>query len=292
MKAPVLQYQAPTNVADALRLLSEVDNARVLAGGQSLMAMLNMRFAFPDCLIDINRITDLAYVREGTAGIEIGAMTRQREVEFSPLIREKLPLWHEAILNVGHRQTRNRGTVGGSLCQLDPSAEIPTVALAMDATLTVASVRGTRQIAMADFPAAYMTPSMEADELLTGLTVQPWPEGHGHAFIEFSRRHGDFAIVSAAVLLLLDDNGIVTRASITLGGVSAAPVRMPEAEKILVGASPESEVLMAAARICAKIDASGDSYVPAWYRQRLANVLVERALNKALERAKEKNERA
>ncbi|CFE02882.1 molybdopterin dehydrogenase [Bordetella pertussis] len=178
MKAPALQYHAPASLPQALQLLSEHDNARVLAGGQSLVAMLNMRFAFPDCLIDINRVPELAYIRHEQGAVCIGAMTRQREIEFSPLVAQHLPLWREAALQVGHRQTRNRGTVGGSLCQLDPSAEIPTVALAMDATLSVASVRGTRTLAMADFPAGYMTPALEPDEMLVGLAVTPWPAGH------------------------------------------------------------------------------------------------------------------
>lgn len=173
MKAPALQYHAPASLPQALQLLSEHDNARVLAGGQSLVAMLNMRFAFPDCLIDINRVPELAYIRHEQGAVCIGAMTRQREIEFSPLVAQHLPLWREAALQVGHRQTRNRGTVGGSLCQLDPSAEIPTVALAMDATLSVASVRGTRTLAMADFPAGYMTPALEPDEMLVGLAVTP-----------------------------------------------------------------------------------------------------------------------
>lgn len=190
MKAPAFRYLAPDTLAEALRLLAREQNARVLAGGQSLVAMLNMRFAFPDCLIDINRVAELAYLRESDGGIEIGAMTRQRDVEFSPLVARRLPLWREAILPVGHRQTRNRGTVGGSLCQLDPSAELPTVALAMDAELTAASVRGERRLRMADFFAGYMTPALEADEILTSIRVQPWPAGHGHAFLEFARRCG------------------------------------------------------------------------------------------------------
>src|SRR5690606_29853548 len=175
MKAPAVEYIAPHSLDEALNHLHHIDNARVLAGGQSLLAMLNMRFAFPDCLIDINRIPELSLIEEQSGAIYFGAMTRQREVEFSDLVHTRLPLLKEAILNVGHRQTRNRGTVGGSLCQLDPSAEIPTIAMAMDAVLTVASTRGERTLSMADFPAAYMTPNMQADELLIRVQVQPWP---------------------------------------------------------------------------------------------------------------------
>ncbi|MGE8548635.1 FAD binding domain-containing protein [Alcaligenes sp. Marseille-Q7550] len=290
MKAPVFNYHAPATLAQALELLSAQDNARVLAGGQSLLAMLNMRFAFPDTLVDINQLPELAYIREDEGGIGIGAMTRQREVEFSELVAARLPLWKEAVLNVGHRQTRNRGTVGGSLCQLDPSAEIPTVCMAMDAVLTVSSVRGERAIPMAEFPAAYMTPSMQADELLTRVQVQPWPASHGWAFLEFSRRHGDFAIVSCAVLLLLDEDGLVSRASITLGGVGAFPLRMSQAEDALLGTPAGAEDIARAADLCGQVEASSDSYVQGWYRQRLAKEYTARALRLALSRTGKRHE--
>ncbi|ARP79942.1 molybdopterin dehydrogenase [Bordetella genomosp. 8] len=287
MKAPALRYLAPRSVDEALAMLCETENGRILAGGQSLVAMLNMRFAFPECLIDINRIPELAYIRASGDGgmVEFGAMTRQREVEFSPLVAERLPLWREAVLQVGHRQTRNRGTVGGSLCQLDPSAEIPTVAMAMDARVEVRSRRGAREIAMADFPAAYMTPAMEPDEMVTAVRVPAWPRHHGYAFVEFARRHGDFAIVSCAALVLLDRHGLVERVSLTLGGVAIAPLRMREAETALLGRAPDDEALALAAATCGQVDAVADSYVPAWYRRRLATVLSRRALEQAVARA-------
>ena len=222
-------------------------------------------------------MAELAYLRESDGGIEIGAMTRQRDVEFSPLVARRLPLWREAILPVGHRQTRNRGTVGGSLCQLDPSAELPTVALAMDAELTAASVRGERRLRMADFFAGYMTPALEADEILTSIRVQPWPAGHGHAFLEFAHRFGRGGRVA------LDASGRLARVSLTLGGVAAAPLRMPAVEAALTGSHGVGDDLDQAARLCGEVVATGDSQVPAWYRQRLASVLARRAL--ALARA-------
>ena len=285
MKAPVVDYLRPTTVADALRHLSEIDNARVLAGGQSLVAMLNMRFAFPDCLVDINRIAELAFIRDTGRAIEFGTATRQREVEFSDLVARKLPILREAILNVGHRQTRNRGTVGGSLCQLDPSAEIPTIATAMDATLTVGSVRGERQIPMARFPAGYMSPAMEPDEMLLRIAIEPWAPSHGWGFQEFARRHGDFAIASCAALLQFGADGRISRASVTLGGVAAAPLRMPQAESVLIGTRAEAADLDQAAGRCGAVEASTDSYVPGWYRQRLARVLARRVLQVAVDRA-------
>src|SRR6267154_5002881 len=235
MKPPPFSYHDPRTVADAVGLLGRLENAKLLAGGQSLMPMLNMRFVLPDHIIDLNEVEGLAFIREGNGALEIGAMTRQRDLEFSDLIRQRCPLMHEAILNVGHRQTRNRGTLGGSLCHLDPSAELVSVATALDAAVVVQGPGGTREIPFRAFPVAYMTASIEPTEVVTGIRLPLWPERHGHAFMEFSRRHGDFAIVSAAVLLADDGAGRITRASVTLGGMGAAPVRVKEIEQALIG---------------------------------------------------------
>ena len=207
-------------------------------------------------------------------------MTRKRDIEFSNVVRELCPLMHEAILQVGHRQTRNRGTLGGSLCQLDPSAELVAVAAAMDATVIVAGPKGATEIAFADFPKTYMTPAIEADELVTGAKFPLWPKSHGWAFVEFARRHGDFAIVSAAALLE-ESGGKITRASVTLGGVAAAPVRMKELEKALVGQKASDALFREACESCRKIEALEDVHAPASYRRHLAAVLSRRALEKA-----------
>ena len=195
MKPPPFSYHDPRTVGDAVALLGRLDNAKLLAGGQSMMPMLNMRFVQPDHIIDLNKVDGLSYIREANGALEIGAMTRQRDIEFSDLVRARCPLMHEAIQHVGHRQTRNRGTIGGSLCHLDPSAELVTVAAAMDATVTVQGPNGTRQIEFAAFPVAFMTPAIELNELVTAVSFPAWPDGHGYGFVEFSRRHGDFAIV-------------------------------------------------------------------------------------------------
>ena len=163
-------------------------------------------------------------IKESGGALEIGAMTRQRDLEFSDLVKAKCPLLHQAIMHIGHRQTRNRGTIGGSLCHLDPAAELVSVCAAHDATVTVAGPNGTREIAFADFPAGYLTPAIELNEIVTTIRIPLWPAGHKAAFIEFSRRHGDFAIVSAAALLQID-GGKISRASLTVGGVAVAPVR-------------------------------------------------------------------
>jgi carbon-monoxide dehydrogenase medium subunit len=284
MKPPPFSYYDPRTVADAIGLLARLDNAKVLAGGQSLMPMLNMRYVLPDHVIDLNRVEGLSYVRETGGAIEIGAMTRQRELEFSDLIRTRLPLMQEAILQVGHRQTRNRGTIGGSLCHLDPAAELVSVGAGYDATVVVTGPAGQRQIAFADFPVAYMTPAIELNEILTAIRFTPWAPGHGYAFVEFARRHGDFAITSAAALLEADGAGKITRASVTIGGAAVLPVRASEVEKALVGQVPTPNLVRQACESCRAIEAIEDIHAPASYRQHLAAVLSRRALDKAIAR--------
>jgi carbon-monoxide dehydrogenase medium subunit len=283
MKPPLFSYHDPRTAADVVGLLTSLDNAKLLAGGQSLMPMLNMRFVLPDHVIDLNRVDGLSYIRDSNGALEIGAMTRQRDIEFSDVVRERCPLMHEAIRQVGHRQTRNRGTLGGSLCHLDPSAELVSVAAALDAKVAVAGKNGARNIDFAAFPVAYMTPAIELDELLTGATFPCWPTGHGYAFVEFARRHGDFAIVSAAALLE-ENNGKVTRASVTLGGMGPAPVRATEVERALIGEAIEEKRLREICETLRKLDAIEDIHAPASYRQQLATVLSRRALLKAHER--------
>jgi carbon-monoxide dehydrogenase medium subunit len=284
MKPPPFSYHDPRTVGDAVTLLGSLDNAKLLAGGQSMMPMLNMRFVQPDHIIDLNKVEGLSYIREANGALEIGAMTRQRDIEFSDLVRKRIPLMHEAIQHVGHRQTRNRGTIGGSLCHLDPSAELVTVAAAMDATVTVQGPNGAREIAFAEFPVAFMTPAIELNELVTAVRFPAWPDGHAYGFVEFSRRHGDFAITSAAALLEDDAAGKITRASVTLGSMGIAPVRAREVEAAIVGQVPAGELFRDACESCRKFEALDDVHAPASYRQHLAAVLSRRALEKAYAR--------
>ncbi len=281
MKPPPFRYHDPEAVADVIELLGRLENSKLLAGGQSLMPMLNMRYVLPDHVIDLNRVEELSYLREAGNALEIGAMTRQRDIEFSELVRDRCPLMHEAILQVGHRQTRNRGTLGGSLCQLDPAAELAAVAAALEATVTIAGPKGRRELPFSEFPAGYMTPALAPDELLAGVRFPLWAKGHGHAFVEFSRRHGDFAVVSAAALIELDKAGKIARASVTIGGAGPAPVRAKETEQALVGNVASEKLFRDACESCRKIDAVGDVHAPASYRQHLAGVLARRALEKA-----------
>ncbi len=280
MKPPAFGYHDPRSVADAIALLGTLDNAKLLAGGQSLMPMLNMRYVLPDHVIDLNRIDGLATLREDGDTLEIGAMTRQRDIEFSGVVRSRCPLLHEAILQVGHRQTRNRGTLGGSLCHLDPSAELVAVAAALDAVVTLAGAKGEREVAFADFPQGYMTTALTPGELLTGVRFPLWRAGHGHAFVEFARRHGDFAVVSAAALIETDGSRI-ERVSLTLGGVGPAPLRMREIEQALSGRPPSEALFRDLCEACRAIDAMDDVHAPRSYRQQLAVTLARRALLQA-----------
>ena len=261
-------------------MLGRLPNARALAGGQSLMPMLNMRFVLPDHVIDLNRVEGLSGISESGGVLEIGAMTRQRDVEYSDLVKAKCPLLHQAVMHIGHRQTRNRGTIGGSLCHLDPAAELVSVAAAHDATVVVAGPDGQREVAFADFPVAFMTPAIELNEIVVALRLPLWEAGHKAAFIEFSRRHGDFAIVSAAALLEVD-GGKISRASVTLGGVAVAPHRARELEQAIVGQAPSSELFRKACESCRSIESMEDIHASSSYRQHLAAVLSRRALEKA-----------
>ncbi len=285
MKAPSFRYHAPRTLDEALSLASTLPGPRLLAGGQSLMPMLNFRLVAPQHVIDLNRVAELSGIREDGEDLVIGSMTRQREIEFSPLVQARLPLLAEAIRWVGHRQTRNRGTIGGSLCHLDPSAEQPLVAMAMDARLCIATPGGRREVPMRSFAVDLMTPALEDGEILAELRIAPWAAGHGWAFLEFARRHGDYAIVAVAVLLELDAAGNASRVSIALGGVGATPLRVPAAEARLLGTRVAGTDIEAAAACCAEVDALGDPQVPAWYRQRLARTLCARAIPAALARA-------
>src|SRR5262252_2372140 len=165
MKPPPFRYHDPKTVGETVALLDDLENAKLLAGGQSLMPMLNFRFVQPDHIIDINRVDGLSYIRAAGDQLEIGAMTRQRDIEFSDAVRAGWPIVHEALLQVGHRQTRNRGTIGGSLCHLDPAAELVSLATGYDATVTIVGRGGQRELAFAQFPVAYMTPALEPDEI-------------------------------------------------------------------------------------------------------------------------------
>jgi carbon-monoxide dehydrogenase medium subunit len=285
MKPPIFAYYDPRSIEEAVGLLGRLENARLLAGGQSLMPMLNMRYAFPDHVIDLNRIEALAGIVQDGESVRIGAMTRQRDIADSPLIQRRLPLMTEALTHVGHRQTRNRGTIGGSLCHLDPAAELVTVAANLDATIEIMGPAGLRIVPMADFPLSFMTTALEADEMVTAVRLPLPLPGHGYSFTEFARRHGDFAIASVAVLMTLTPDRRMAAVSITLGGVGEIPLRMTEAEAALIGAEPGAIVFERAAETARALKPLEDAQIPGWYRKQLAGGLMVRALSAAQARA-------
>ncbi|MEW6454994.1 MAG: xanthine dehydrogenase family protein subunit M [Pseudomonadota bacterium] len=287
MKPAAFDYVRPQNLEEALQLISTLEGAKVLAGGQSLMPMLNMRFVQPDHVIDVGRL-DLSYIRLDGGQLRIGATTRQRDIELSPLVRQHTPLFVEALQYVGHVQTRNRGTIGGSLCHLDPSAELPAACTTMDAEIVVQSAaRGVRAVPMSEFAIAYMTPAIEHDELVTEVRIPIWSTGHGYAVMEFSRRRGDFAIALAAVMV--DVSGaMIERAAITVGGLAIAPTRIAAAEQMLTGRDRSEIDIEAAAALCGEIETASDTQASSAYRQQLARVMAARAINLALQRATRK----
>lgn len=285
MKPVPFTYHAPRDKRDALTLLAGTPNARLLAGGQSLVPMMNFRVAAPEHLIDLNRVEALRGIKRQNETYVIGTMTRQSDIEASDELHAALPILRDALRHVGHRQTRNRGTIGGSLCHLDPSAELVTVATALDATLIAENRSGTRRIAIKDWSKGYLTNALNDGEMLTAVELTPWPAGHGHAFVEYARRHGDFAIVAVAVLMTLDAQGAIERATIGVGGCAASPVRLSAVESAVKGQKPTTELFKSAARSASNIDALSDPFVTADYRKHLARVLTERALTAAAQSA-------
>lgn len=286
MKPAPFTYHCPRTLTEALELLGKLENARVLAGGQSLVPMLNLRMSTPDHLIDLGRVSGLAGIEETADGISIGAMTTQRAIEHSPLVRSHCPLLLDALEHVGHQATRNRGTIGGSLCHLDPAAELPVVASALDAKLSIANRNGLRNIRFDEFPAGYMTSQLAPDEILTRIDFPHSAPGSGWAFAEFSQRAADFAIVAVAVLVTIGVDDRVRQARIAIGGLGPAPARLQAAESMLVGHSWDAERVRYAAQAATKLPCGGDEVNPAEYRRHLAGVLTRRALNKAYERGR------
>ena len=286
MKPAPFTYHDPRSLAAALRLLGSIENAKLLAGGQSLAPMLNFRYLVPDHVIDLNRVDELAGIRIDGRRIAVGAMTRQRALERDERLAGLCPVVREALAEVGHFQTRNRGTLGGSLAHLDPAAELPGVLALYDAQLEISSSRAKRTVRIGEWSRGYMTPNLEPDEILTAVSWEGWEGRHGHAFVEFARRRGDFALVGVGCLLALDSRNAVTRAAIALVGVAYGPVRASAVEQLLIGRPMDDATLEAAAAEARRIEAKSDLFASAAYRQRLAGVLTGRALTLAFQRAR------
>jgi len=287
MKPPPFEYAAPSTVEEAVALLAKHDGeAKVLAGGQSLMPLLNMRFARPAALVDLRRVAGLGEVREEGGALVIGAMVTKRAVERSALVESRQPLLHAATRWIAHPQIRNRGTIGGSMAQADPAAEYPAVALALDMEFDVAGPGGTRRVPAADFFVTYLTTALEENEVLTAVRVPAFPAGTGWSIQEVARRHGDFAMVGAVAALRVE-GGRVANPRVVLFGVGPTPLRASSAEQALAGNAPSEDSFAAAgAAVAAAIEEPlSDVHASGEYRRHLADVLTRRALAEAAGRA-------
>jgi len=288
MKPAKFDYHDPTTVDEALGLMAQFgDQARPLAGGQSLVPLMNFRLAQPQNLIDLNGVEGLEQIQFDDQTLSLGAMVRQRDVERSASIAERLPLLREAIEQVAHPAIRNRGTAGGSLVHADPSAELPLLAVALDATFHLRNARASRSVAAKDFYQGYLLTDIAPDELLVATDFHMPPADCGWCCTEIARRHGDFAIVAVAVLLGCGRDGRIDFARVALGGVGPAPLRILAAEQALMGAGLGTELFRRAGDVAAQaVDPPADIHASSSYRRHLTGVLVRRALATAERRIK------
>jgi CO/xanthine dehydrogenase FAD-binding subunit len=289
MKPAPFDYEAPDSLPAALDLLArEGGEAKLLAGGQSLIPMLNFRLAQPALLVDLNRLSELAYVRRSDAGgLSLGALTRQRRLERDPLVAELAPLLHEALPFVAHPQIRNRGTLGGSLAHADPAAELPAVAVALDARLRLARAGAERWVAAGDFFAGLFTTALSPEEILVEVELSPPPPKTGWAFLEVARRHGDFAQVGVAARVSLAEDGRCREAGLTYLAVGPAPVAARQAASSLAGSDLTPAAFTAAAELVqGEIEPVDDVHASAAFKRHLARVLTVRALTRAAARAR------
>ena len=289
MKPAPFEYIAPESLDGALAALQEHGfDAKLLAGGQSLVPVMNFRLAQPAMLIDLNPLTALNYIRHDTATDELrlGAMTRQRQLEHSPLVKQHAPLLHETMPHIAHPQIRNRGTLGGSLAHADPAAELPVIAVALNGRFHLQSAADDRWIAAADFFTSLFETACADNEMLTEVALPPLPPRTGTAFTEMARRHGDYALAGVAAVVTLDANQVCTAARLVYLNLGEIPIVAETASSILVGHA-FSEELVAETAVSARqaIDPTGDIHATADYKRHLADVLTKRALRQAFARA-------
>jgi len=289
MKPAPFEYYAPTTTEEAMALLAQHGyDAKVLAGGQSLIPTMNFRLAQPSVLIDLNNIPELFYIEpDKNGGVLVGAMTRESQVEHAPLIADRAPLVYETMPHIAHPQIRNRGTFGGCMAHADPAAELPAVSLALTARFRVRSQSGERWVPADEFFIGFFTTALEPDELLVEVALPPMPPRSGWSFQEIARRHGDYALVGAATVVTLDDQGRCQRARIVFLSVGDGPVEAHQAAEVLRGQVITPEAIQEAAEAAARtdVDPSSDIHATADYRRHLVRVLARRTLEQAFERA-------
>jgi len=286
MKPAPFEYSRPADVAEACATLAADDGARVIAGGQTLVPLMAMRVARPTRLVDIGRIADLAFVRQDDSAVAIGAVTRQCVIERHPLVAARLRLLAKVLPWVGHAATRARGTIGGSLANADPAAELSLVAVTLDATLSFRDAAQAAEIAAADFFTGAMTTALPATACLTAVRFPVWGGRIGTGFHEVNARRSDFAFAAAAAQLALDPDGTCRRLAIGVGAVTEIPVRLRRAEQALIGTHPSAASMRAAVHdSIGEVETASDLHASAAYRTRAAGALALRALIDAHEEA-------
>lgn len=291
MKPAPFEYKVPNSLAEACDLMAaHGDDGKLLAGGQSLIPVMNFRLAQPAMLIDINRLSELDFLTfdESSQTLQIGAMVRQSQLEKSDLLRQTLPLISETIPYIAHSQIRNRGTVGGSLAHADPAAELPLLMVALNATLTLTSSNGEREVVASDFYIDLFETDLRPDEILTKVAIPVLPERTGAAFEELARRHGDYAMAGAAAIVSLDDSGTCQAAQLVLLNVGPKPMVAHQAAEMLIGEGPTDALILSAAEhaVQNEIDPAGDIHASEAYKRHLAKVLTQKALTRAFKNAK------
>ena len=289
MKPAPFEYYAPTTVEEALSLLAEHGyDAKVLAGGQSLIPMMNFRLVQPSILVDLNNIPELSYIRpDENGGLRLGAMTRHHQVEIDPLVAKRAPLLHDTMPKIATAQIRSRGTFGGSLSHADPSAELVSVSVALDGRFRLRGQNGERWVPANEFFIGLFTTALEPDEILVEIALSSMPVRSGCSLMEVARRPHDFALVGVAAVVTLDENKLCQQARMVFLSAGDGPMVAHQAAESLKGQAPTLEAIRAAAEIAASedIDPGSDIHATAEFRRHLANVLARRALEQAFERA-------
>ncbi len=282
MKLPPFDYACPTTLPEAIELLASHDDAKAIAGGQSLVPMLAFRLAQPSLLVDLRKLADLRGIRISDAGVTLGAMVRWRDIEDDERLEAAHPLLKAAISHVAHYQIRNRGTVGGSIAHADPAAEMPGIAMTCDAEIAVVGKSGAHVIQAADFFQGALTTALTTDEIIVEIRLPAWPAGRRWGFQEFARRRGDFAMAAAAVFYDQDERGKARNAHVGVIGVGDRPLRLTAVEDVLNGESiDEATIAKADAATSAAVEPQDDIHASAAYRRSLVGTMVERALKSA-----------
>ena len=282
MKLPPLEYACPNSLSEAIALLASHDDAKAIAGGQSLMPMMAFRIATPTLLVDLRKLSELRGIKISAEGVRLGALVRWRDILDDERLATAHPLLRAAVTHVAHYQIRNRGTVGGSIAHADPAAEMPGIVVTCDAEITVVGKSGQRKIAASDFFVGALMTTLEPDEIITEIKLPAWPPHRRWGFQEFARRRGDFAMAAAALFYDQDTNGKASNAHVGIIGVGDLPLRLREVEAVINGRVIDEATMARAAEVTsATVNAQQDIHASAPYRRSLAGTMVERALQDA-----------